>query len=675
MSLPILRKEFRYRAGGLLALPALLLAGVWGVNQVARTQDAADYQSILSPAFGVPVTMVCAAVGLACGLWQALGETRPGSWAFLRHRPVSTTRLFFGKLGAALLIYLLVTGLPLGWTILWAQEQGHFFGPWLPQMAVPSLVDLLCGTVYVLVGMLIALREARWFGSRLLPVGLAIVCSGLTWIPWLWAALLAIAVAWAVLLPAAWGAMASRGRERRQGWAGRTIMAVTLIPAMVSIPMMTGALLTELLRPRPVSTGSTSYYMQGGAEMYETLYRDGISEYRRVVDEKGVFLRGGPYAADKLVRTSASLVSDWKAAGYTPFRSYRFATSYLIGGDLGYTGRFSRERWCYLHEAGYIVGYSRRDVGEAQLIGYIGANGFTRNLADVTPFQAEADESLAWWSGRFPDLIVESGRIIKVDLSKREVVTVFTVPQGERAVSAAQLAVPLPPANTSTMLWAVATDKASYVIDEHLKVLLRQPHLGAEYPQISVGASADLKTFGLLYAHHANWWDSPKVFIRVSADETLLTRTDIPGIPQPFYPGRPYEAAIGAVCMPPVLSVIGVIHDKPQERLHISPWVLALPMAGCAGVSVAIAFWLLRRSAERRGWTVFWLITVLLLGIGGVLLMLAMRHWPPRVRCGHCGRKSVTTAFTCQHCGTAFPIPDPGPIGIRDDQGACVASA
>ena len=335
-----------------------------------------------------------------------------------------------------------------------------------------------------------------------------------------------------------------------------------------------------------------------------------------------------------------------------------------------YAEGVGNEQWYYLRDPRYIVGYSRRVVGEAQLIGYIGANGFAKKPGDATPF--DVGEVMAWWSGQ-TDLVLEAGRVIRVNLLRRECITVFIPPQGERVVSAVELQVPPPPAATFRMLLLVATDKATYVVDEHQKVLLRQEHIGAAYPVVSVGASDDLKTFGLLYSPAARLRGSPQVFIRVSADGAVLTRTDVPRISQPLWKSSTLDTVAKGVYLPPVLNMIGMILE-PQEKLHTSLWLLVLPPAICAAISAAVAFWLLRRAGERRGWTVFWLITVLLLGISGVLLMLAMRQWPPRVRCGNCGRKSVTTGFACQHCGTAFPIPDPGAIGIWDDRVACVAS-
>lgn len=667
MRLSILRKEIRYRAGGLLALPVLAIAGGWGVYALARTQHFVNHESIMSSSFAGKVTLICAAVGIGCGLWQVLPETRPGSWAFLRHRPVSATRLFLGKLGAALLIYLLVVGVPLAGVIWWAATPGNFFGPWLWQMAVPSGVDLLCGTVYVLAGMLISLREARWFGSRLLPVGLAVACSVVTVAaPGPGMALVGIAVGWLLLLPAAWSATASRGREARQGWAVRTLTAMCLIPAMIGIPAMAGVLAAELLRPRRPIDYSQRYFSLVGAELYEATFAS--IGYRRLVDEKGVLLKDGPYDAERS-GTSADLISDWRAAGYASVlenRPYRSAASYLIEQrSSNRTVSVKGERWIYLRDQRYLVGYELRPEGKAQLIGYIGAKGFAKDSARVRPF--EADEGRGLWSGEL-NLIVEPGRVIQVDVQRRECATIFTTPPGERAVTTCELRESQPSAVKKGSLYAVATDKATYVIDEHQKLLLRRAHLGARYPIVSVGVSADLKTFGLLYSQEVRWQsEAPQVFMRVSADGDVLTRTEVPAIPQPRSEGSTLDTVATGVYLPPVLNMIDVIRYYPQQKLHTSLWLLFLPPAICAAVAAAIAFWLLRRAGERRAWTIFWLITVLLLGISGVLLMLAMRQWPPRVRCGHCGRKSVTTAFACQHCGTAFPIPDPGAIGIWDE--------
>ena len=116
-------------------------------------------------------------VGLLFGLLQILPEQRRDQWAFLVHRPVPRDVIFGGKVIAGLLLYLLATLLPAVITLAWRAMPGHIPAPFDMRLALPGLADILTGTAYYFAGLLIALRPARWYGSRVLPLPAAVICS------------------------------------------------------------------------------------------------------------------------------------------------------------------------------------------------------------------------------------------------------------------------------------------------------------------------------------------------------------------------------------------------------------------------------------------------------------------------------------------------------------------
>src|SRR5262249_37708672 len=118
--------------------------------------------------------------GLLMGVVQTWFETRPDNWAFAVHRPVSRTQVFIAKCTAGLILLYVAQWLPCVVAVAWASRPGNLAMSFQSRMALPLLADVLNSGVYYFVGMAITLRRARWLGTRLLPLGLALLSSGMT---------------------------------------------------------------------------------------------------------------------------------------------------------------------------------------------------------------------------------------------------------------------------------------------------------------------------------------------------------------------------------------------------------------------------------------------------------------------------------------------------------------
>ncbi len=108
----------------------------------------------------------CAGFGAALG-WLQIHHERPRDlWAFLVHRPITRTQIFFAKMIVGLLLYFLAIGLPVLGYLVWVSIPGHLSAPFEWGVALPAIGLALVGPLWYFAAMLTSLREARWYASR-----------------------------------------------------------------------------------------------------------------------------------------------------------------------------------------------------------------------------------------------------------------------------------------------------------------------------------------------------------------------------------------------------------------------------------------------------------------------------------------------------------------------------
>ncbi len=121
------------------------------------------------------IAMICSIFGAVLGWIQIHNERHRDLRAFLIHRPISRTKIFFGKILAGLCLYSAGAGLPLLGFIMAVRVPGHFPVPFQWTMVLPITAFFLCGMVFYLAGLLTSIREARWYASRGLGLGAGII--------------------------------------------------------------------------------------------------------------------------------------------------------------------------------------------------------------------------------------------------------------------------------------------------------------------------------------------------------------------------------------------------------------------------------------------------------------------------------------------------------------------
>lgn len=112
---------------------------------------------------------------LALGLLQSLFDLRTDSRAFLLHRPIAARDIFRGKIAAGFVAHFLAWGVPLLIAAIYLESIG-------PERLPVSWSDVVLPAIYCLVsflfhpaGMWIASREARWVGTKCLPLVVPVV--------------------------------------------------------------------------------------------------------------------------------------------------------------------------------------------------------------------------------------------------------------------------------------------------------------------------------------------------------------------------------------------------------------------------------------------------------------------------------------------------------------------
>jgi hypothetical protein len=123
---------------------------------------------------------VGAAVTIALGLRQTLGESIHGTYPFLLHRPAGRLGLTGMKLLVGLGAYLICGAMVILLYGLWAATPGKHASPFEWSMTWSTWVVLFQMTLFYLAAFLSGIRPARWFGTRLLPLAVAALTLLLT---------------------------------------------------------------------------------------------------------------------------------------------------------------------------------------------------------------------------------------------------------------------------------------------------------------------------------------------------------------------------------------------------------------------------------------------------------------------------------------------------------------
>ena len=605
-------------------------------------------------------------VVLACllGFLQVFVESRRDQWAFLVHRPTTRTQIFLGKALAAAILYLPAMVIP--WTVfvLWCARPGRIAEPFNWHLTLPGYVDILTGPAYYFAGMLTGLRQARWYASRALGLGVPIVLTVfVVFAPELWHALVFIAVATGIVGVAAWGSFLTGGSYSGQRRGAKAALGFTLGVGICAVGVTAGGILHECARPLLYESFSHYPYERHHLAQDGTVLRvqHRGTEVLGVVDLKGNAV--AKYEDPKLRSVEAFLQTVVDASVAVPLdekavlewnqrpRGYRSARRYY---RLAFWPEGGRPRWYYLHADRCFVEYDQRTRLPA---GRLGPKGYVP--AGKLP-TSQFGRGVMWAGDR--DLRGFSDGIYLLQWDERQVVKLFEPEPGD----------PIIAAQARNDLIALRTRDTVYLLNKQGERLLQMPidNSGDRYGSVELTRLPGSKRTFAWY--HPDQRSTPRgsrssLIVEFTRDGTVLSRRELPDIVSPIrihwtqrvaWFAQPLAAAIAGKAVE-VLWLVHWRYANPLLRVLHQPllWpelTLVLISSVMFAVVNLLVCW---RRAFGRGALTAWTIWGFLLGPTGLLLLLCIQDWPARVACASCGDRRRVDYDSCEHCGAPFPTP------------------
>jgi ABC-type transport system involved in multi-copper enzyme maturation permease subunit len=656
----LIRKELRENLKVTLVGLAVLLLFIllkyrdyaWSLKNHFFTQEI---QPLMSDGVISVLTFFCAIFGGVLGWLQIWNERHRDLWAFLIHRPLTRTQIFFSKTFAGLLLYLLMPGLPLLGCILWVAIPGHVPAPFEWSMVLPIAAAFLGGILYYFAGMLTGLRQARWYASRCLGVLMALLVSIQVMSSFeFWHALIFIVAGAVILGTAMWGAFRSEGYYEGQPVSGKAALTTVLGAGLALVVFIVTLLTIEVVFRGTLREEWSRYVMTKGGAIYKvTSKNDGSSSFwKPVVDlDHEQFREGKTGRLEKETLRGESLTgsihlpSPYGGRQWPSFfmRSYRFFTFW--GNNPGTI-------WYYWRSYGCLVGYDKTTL---RFIGSLGPNGFSQAFPSAADKPDRPVELGLLAAGR---TLATSNAVFEADTGHRVTRRIFTS-DDERILAVRDYY-----RNESEWIGTlIVTEHSIVLVDPKGAPVWRQPF------QPFQGFEDQLKVSALEPAGQYAIWVSERARTNAPAGGSaamLVTwfgygQSASPNVELP--PLRPEHERPGLVnkllsaSLPPVFVAAMPLLDGnpwpsaiPKELLRIS-LIAAL-------VCVPLVWWLGQRYRFSLGARLSWAGFIVLTGVPGLLAFMSVQEWPAREACPKCGKLRVVDREQCEHCGASFPPPE-----------------
>ncbi len=641
------------------------------------------------------VCLFTAVSGAGLGFLQVFFESSGDKRALLLHRPLSRSRIFLGKVLAGAGLYLAALGISFAGVVVLAATPGHVAQPFSWPMALPLLADSLTGFVYYFAGMLMAQREARWYGSRCLSLAAGLGCSYLVWIvPEFWQALGVIVLLGGTVAVAAWGSFLAGGAYTPQPRLARLALAVTFLVGLLALSFTGKVLVGAAYR----NDTRYSYYLDREGRVL-VVQREG-GRIRNITDLEGRFPQElqNKWLDDHALQEIQAIrgtTGDWSGPRT---ESYRGQLRFLVHFEN--RSKPGHQAWWYVPDQGRLLGYDRESK---QFVGSYGPDGFCPpNEQPRDRFRGELLSTFSvFYVAWAEDYLTYADRVYTVDFHRRTVRTLFVAPAGE------------------TIRWAfawnhderdggcVATDKAIYLLDEAGAPLLSMPRLydPEKYELKLVDRLDNPQQYRVWHVPH--WYlkletleTLPGYVVEYdaagheTARRTLPARLEINGyfrnplleLAEPsdhqVWFGLATAPAEGAVLVGATRHLFADFRaSQGREMLLLLQFLeqmttVFIPGAGwnmpidrglvvgftalmllAAAVSALVCFLLARRYSFPRAHCLGWSLVGLLFGFVGLLLMLAVQEWPARITCPSCRQPRRVDRDRCEYCGAPHASP------------------
>ncbi|BDI34463.1 hypothetical protein CCAX7_65140 [Capsulimonas corticalis] len=661
-------KELRENARWALLAAAALLAGI--AHEALESRGGVFYtlKDFLGVWTGVETAMAVTPMFVAAGIAfvQIFSEKRRDQWAFLIHRPASPTALFWGKAAAGLGLYFAATGGALLAVALWAATPGHLPAPFDIHLLAPGARSILGGVLVYFGALLTALRPARWYGSRILPLALAVFFAFVARD----VSPLLFAIPGILLAVAAWGAFVSSGGDAPRPALGGIALSLVLYSAFLGLSAA-GISATDSVY-RSLHAQAAQSYEQYAVILPNHLVR---CEYAPIAGSRTSYdlvgargLDGHEYRFDSHMRVNGKPLS-WPTtletmdalpwAGetvqhVTPLNSYRELAPPFVC-------------WYYVHSSRLIEIYaldSRRLLGRIGLNGYLPADQGRPAPFDDVPVMLPMDHNRVW-----ADLYVFRSRIYRLisfdamgrflPIRERTFSLLHQEPPGAKIVYAAQMS---QIDGNASLAYIVMTNRGIELLGGDGSLIYSlpwKPGQSAENTLVDVDIASQIDR-GKPNPDHYFFWLRP---YRTVARPTVMDVVEVSGegkVLQQAQITRKASASPAAdtpwfgAALPPFLAAAaahltssGDTPAGPRIAISVAAAVIAAVLAWLTGI----------RRAETARVRAVWSVLCLVFGLPALMTLVAFKAWPARVICPACGKRRVVTHEHCEHCGAAFPPP------------------
>jgi hypothetical protein len=639
----LIYKEFRENLK--LAVPVFLLLAAF--CSFAAWEGGGN--ALLSAEFLRIISLGSAGFAAALG-WLQIHHERPRDlWAFLVHRPITRTEIFFAKITAGLILYFLTVSLPMVGYLIWISIPGHLSAPFEWGTALPGVGCVLLALLWYFGAMLTSLREARWYASRGLGLAAALPLHAfalrapgvlLFWQYELGIVFLAVALAVAV-----WGSFQTDGCYQGQPLPGKAALAgVFALGATVVVVLAIIFLAVVFHRP-----DSEAYYTvtKAGA-VFRVVIRD--NQPALITDLSGAPLKDPKTGADvELEEFNRQVVHE-----------YRMSVDFAGPPKAVYNLQEPRDffyvpwrevdgiRW-YWTRHGYLVGYEGRTH---RFVGSLGPRGLVRDsLAS-----GEAFFRPGTGGGYYvpPRTLATSNVVYLVDPRNRSVNPILTV-SGEDRIGGIR--------DVPEDATIVVTKQLIQMVSAEGRVVCQLPHdpQYRDVRQIAVFPLEGRDQFVL-------WIYSPRLesqglerritrqMVRLSGPEAG-PRIELP----PSDPPRPGDERIDQALsffVPPEFPFVKplllrlALSDVPIQWRLVSIALSSAALCTVAGCLIGRRYRFTIRA--QLAWALFHLLT----GFPGFLAFLCVREWPAQETCPACKRPRLVDRERCEHCGASFSEPE-----------------
>ena len=665
------------------ALLAMLAFGAAaGYSLFQTTNDSNRYQGVtlVNSGFLMVTTFGAPVVALLLGFLQTLPELKADRWAALLHRPTHKATVFWAKVLAGTLLYILAVGIPYALMVWWVATPGNFRAPFIPSMIRPGVVDLFAGLMYYFAALVIALQKRRSLFLRPVPILAALHVSFFTIsTPYFHLAMWATAAMSFALLVAAQGTISSRELFHGRSWLGKASLLLVTIYGLFGLGDL-------LLR------GVTAWGSKSASEYYRwELTKSGPPVRFTYKNNQlaAVHLPDGSVPTDpklQLNRITAETASTngatqyiGDAHGWKPrVRPEYYRESYSYVGNIEMAQFPEFLWWYYLPKDRYFVAFQY--ISKKPLY-ILDAEGFRAASKTPHPFPSDMD----WASNQgvkvFPNAnnltfaFLATQKTKDVPLATRE--PVFGLAMSWANHEGKSVPIFYAPQLTGISVYKPTGDFIAFL--PYSKDVDR-------WGQITVATNPTRDQFQIFYEPSV-WIERkkrdamPSFVDNVDTHGVVLKSYELPPLPRDrnelalntliqrrtkslaFFVGQMAYDKIGALAGIPTL----VNADRSRWTSGLKVTLESLYWSFGWSILLSITTFIWSRKAGfgiKRIWA--WTTFVFLLGIPGILAFRLVSDWPVLAQCAHCKKKRPVDLSLCPHCTSAWPAPQPDGFEIMD---------